>query len=285
VSIDSLHRSLEIGFKENLTLTLSDTHKRIIHNATVQVMQLGGDAVAGLTTLFGGRNIDAVRDFLLSGANASITSPGAPISFEIKYVHDNFPAQLSNTLEYTYTYTDYHPVAPQNNVEIDVFNIRIDPPTSTSKTGKMKIDQRSYAEIRNLRVTTGINGTEQTINSGNFNRGRYRIHGGADIPIYNVYRLPSMGDTNNRIRISCQLYVYTHVYRDLNLSPDTKGETIEFIAEFGYRDGRWQMLTSEGNTNSPFIAIEKIAHQVGSAAVNARLNYRFEQDRQAYPLR
>jgi hypothetical protein len=186
-------------------------------------------------------------------------------------------------LEYTFTYTDFRPVAPLNNVEIDIFNIRIDPPIPT--TMKMNVDQRSYAEIRNLRVTTGPNGTEQVINAGNFNRNRYRIHGGADIPIYNVYRLPAMGSTSHRIRIHCELYVYTHVYRNLNLNPDTKGETIELLVEFEYRDGRWHQVASEDNTGQPFIRIMREAYQVGSAKVNARLNYRFAQDREIYPLR
>ena len=65
----------------------------------VQVFQLGGDAQRGIETAWA-QDLEGIKEFLAEGANVSFQSPGAPISYTVKFLKNAQMVRMNNTMEY-----------------------------------------------------------------------------------------------------------------------------------------------------------------------------------------
>jgi len=74
-------------------------HAETMQRTTASVFQLGGDAENSFTSVMA-LDFDKIREFLERGANFSARSPGAPISFTVKYLKNAQTVRLNNTMEY-----------------------------------------------------------------------------------------------------------------------------------------------------------------------------------------
>jgi len=74
-------------------------HSETMNRTTVRAMQIGGDAAHGLDQLLSS-DLTTVQNFLDGGANFSAQSPGAPISYTIRYLRDASLVRMNNTMEF-----------------------------------------------------------------------------------------------------------------------------------------------------------------------------------------
>ena len=65
----------------------------------VQVFQLGGDAQRGIETAWA-QDLEGIKEFLAEGANVSQQSPGAQISYTVKFLKNAQMVRMNNTMEY-----------------------------------------------------------------------------------------------------------------------------------------------------------------------------------------
>ena len=74
-------------------------YNKVMSNTSVRIMQIGGNAADGLNSATA-PNLSTIQTFLDRGANFSPQSPGAPISYTIKYLKDASLVRMNNTMEY-----------------------------------------------------------------------------------------------------------------------------------------------------------------------------------------
>jgi hypothetical protein len=101
--------------KEDLEFTLNasfsgfgvnaDADTKLKINDTLQktramVSQFGGDAQNSFTNVMA-LNLEAITDFMEKGANFSAQSPGAPISYTVKYLKNAQVVRLQNAMNFT----------------------------------------------------------------------------------------------------------------------------------------------------------------------------------------
>ena len=87
------------GFGSSAYLESEAHYNEVMKQTTVRVMQIGGDAADGLSSATA-PDLGTVQTFLDRGANFSPQSPGAPISYTIKYLKDASLVRMNNTMEY-----------------------------------------------------------------------------------------------------------------------------------------------------------------------------------------
>jgi len=83
----------------NVNVSAEAHHKAVMNQTSVKIMQIGGDAASGLNQATA-LDLDSLQAFLVKGANFSPQSPGAPISYVVKYLKDASLARMNNTMEY-----------------------------------------------------------------------------------------------------------------------------------------------------------------------------------------
>jgi hypothetical protein len=76
-------------------------HKRIIQESELKVLILGGSAGAAVEVLAAKDKVAQLSQFLRTGANFTLQSPGVPLAYQVRYLKDNTLARLSYTTDYT----------------------------------------------------------------------------------------------------------------------------------------------------------------------------------------
>jgi len=74
-------------------------YKKTMEKTSVRILQIGGDAEGGLSTAMA-LDLEGIQKFLEKGANFSAKSPGAPISYTVKYLKNAKLVKMNNTLDY-----------------------------------------------------------------------------------------------------------------------------------------------------------------------------------------
>lgn len=92
------------------TADLSTEQKKVLNESSIQTLILGGNGPAAIQALRGDSAKD-IKDYLLSGANFSRTSPGVIISYTARYLVDNDVARVSSATDYVIHTTKANPVA------------------------------------------------------------------------------------------------------------------------------------------------------------------------------
>ncbi|RMZ61153.1 hypothetical protein D1632_04100 [Chryseobacterium nematophagum] len=102
-----IEQALNFAYKNpaaSITASQKAEYSSTLQNARVYVKQLGGSATAGLessmSTLAG--NFDSVRDFVVTGAEASKTNPGYPIEYTAVNIGSNLPVTIKVEDQVTY---------------------------------------------------------------------------------------------------------------------------------------------------------------------------------------
>lgn len=72
-------------------------YRDVVQNSTIKAYSLGGNAQEALDT---STDFSRLKDYLINGAFLSADSPGAPISYTLRYLKNANPVRLNNTLEY-----------------------------------------------------------------------------------------------------------------------------------------------------------------------------------------
>jgi hypothetical protein len=96
--------------------------KEVMTKTKVRLTQIGGDASAGLETL-DGTNFNSIRKFMAAGARFSPSSPGAVISYKVRYLSDGQLMKLGTTMDYTVT--ERVPAGSASSVTSSRFNFDI----------------------------------------------------------------------------------------------------------------------------------------------------------------
>jgi thiol-activated cytolysin len=97
---------LKVSVNAAFSLTLSGTadvdaqRKQVLESSQMQVLAIGGSARHAAEVIAGGR-LEAIRKYVLDGANFSRTSPGVPISFQARYLPGNTTAGMALTSSWT----------------------------------------------------------------------------------------------------------------------------------------------------------------------------------------
>jgi len=81
----------KVEAEANFAKTMTQTNAR--------VFQIGGNAERGFTPAMA-LDMEAIKEFLDAGANFSAKSPGAPISYTVKYLKNAKVVRMNNTMEY-----------------------------------------------------------------------------------------------------------------------------------------------------------------------------------------
>jgi hypothetical protein len=98
----SLQAALNVAFSSgfvNGQIDLSVSQKTIIEQSTVQVLALGGSGTPAILLLTSDK-VNGLKNYLTAGANFSSDSPGAPISYTVRYLRDNSLARVSAAADY-----------------------------------------------------------------------------------------------------------------------------------------------------------------------------------------
>jgi hypothetical protein len=89
------------GAAVGASLTASAAYKKVINESTVKAYALGGSAEDAISAVAGTDQFEKIAAFLTTGANFDKKSPGAPISYTIRYLGDSSQVKLALTTEYT----------------------------------------------------------------------------------------------------------------------------------------------------------------------------------------
>lgn len=270
-------RSLEIAVKAAFigqNVNASSTEAKTFNEAKCKMVQIGGDPVAGLETVFG--DFQKLQAFVINGAVVSSTNIGVPISYKLSHLVDNSTVRLSNTLEYDFTSQTFLRAAPQNDVVIDVFNADMPAPTSGRKVSNHSTMTLKKVEVCNIKKNgILIEKAELLVEPVTLNTKDQ----GANIPIYRS-AIFSKVNKDTRIRIEAEFYVKNQTYKgETHKAEDTFTLIREF--EFDTINNAWRPIEE---TSNPFTKLSIHKDNFGSATMDFQLNYRFTCDGIIYPI-
>ncbi len=95
-----LEASLNMAFNgmQSGSVEAAGAYQSVTENSTVRAYALGGNTQEALQVA---TDFTSLSDYLVNGAQLSADSPGAPISYTIRYLKNASIVRMNNTLEYT----------------------------------------------------------------------------------------------------------------------------------------------------------------------------------------
>jgi hypothetical protein len=124
-------------------------HKSVLESSQMQVLAIGGSARHAADVIAGGR-LEAIRAYVLEGANFSRTSPGVAISFQARYLRDNSTAGMALSSSWTQR------TIGARDVEV---NVDVGPRSGVVDTGIMVREGDTVALLANGEIWSGVLGT------------------------------------------------------------------------------------------------------------------------------
>ncbi|MDR1349061.1 MAG: thiol-activated cytolysin family protein [Prevotellaceae bacterium] len=273
-SAQQLKRSLSAAYS-SLEMSYGQKEKKTVNESKCTVVQLGGDPKAGLEVALG--NFDKIKDFLSDGSIVSDVNVGVPISYKINHLADNTTARLTNTLSYTFTSQEFYPDSVQNNIVIDIFNIK-----ASSGSGGT-ISNYSNFTISSLSIYYDDGQKIEVISTPV----TVPLKGGMNYPMY-YYRLFEKVKSSSRIRIECKIKAHHQSYGHGKWGQGGTHEgnpeyTLVQDFEYNKNDSKWQPVTSTDPAvrHKPF---ESLNYTLSGGGMNTdvSLYYRFYCDGRIY---
>lgn len=277
-SQQELEMAINVGYRKTFDSNLELKSKKVLNESRCKMIQIGGNAEAGLATVFG--DFDKLREFIINGAEVSPRNVGAPISYHIKYLRDNTDAKLSNTLKYKVTTKQYYPVKPQNKINIDFLKLKVSRIRPLSKRYHVSTNY-TYAKLKSIHILSEQTGDNKQpvvlydrdmrgININNQIKNGY----GIDVPLNSYYNWPkhNIGD---RITITGTVEVHNRIYHG-----GYKQETRDVVLQRTFvcnNKGQWESLEDIKPAKDAFTSIKK-TEIIASAEVDLDLQIRFSQD-------
>jgi hypothetical protein len=270
-----LEDAIKLAYNDFSTNVNSET-REIINSSTCTAVQLGGDPQGGLEA-FTGNDFDKIRKFISNSSIVSDVNVGVPISYKINHLADNTAARLTNTLSYTFTSQEFYPGEPQNNIVIDIFNIKASPRSGST------ISNYSNFTVSNLSIYYD-NGQQIKVISSPVTK---PLKGGMDYPVF-YYRLFEKVKTEYRIRIECNIKAHQQTYGGGKWGQGGTREgnpEYRLVQDFEYNqdDNKWQPVVST-DSESKHRPFESLNYTLtgGSMDTDVTLNYRFYCDGRIY---
>lgn len=275
-SQQELEVAVNAGYRKYFNTACETQHRKILNESRCKMIQIGGNAEAGLATVFG--DFDKLREFIINGAEVSPQNVGAPISYHIKYLHDNTDAKLSNTLKYKVTTKQYYQVDARNNVAVDFLKLKASRIRPVSRKYHVSTNC-SYVKIKSISVDVHRlkNNKYEKLDSYDIfeaNSDKVFVNGyGTDIPL-NSYDSRGTMYLGDRITIQCKVEVHNEIYY-WGRTKDTRLITLQrtFICN---NKGQWESLDKLKPAEA-FSSIKK-TEIIASAEVDLDLQIRFSQD-------
>ncbi len=264
-SADSLHAAVNLAFQIGIgaTLDADANHIQTFNESEVSVIQIGGDAASGLQAAFG--DVASLRSFIIDGAKPSRSNVGAPISYEIAYVHSNANVVNTTTTEYSIDETIYVPID-----QADVFKMKFFKMTSRYSPSLKNISCYAYFKVNDVYVKY----------SNDYSRSRIYTNSLAtqlstsetEQAIYSSYvKIPDSEkfEVGDEITVTID-YSYRHnsYYNgrdDSGHKTDTKTLSYMYIA-----DGKWDIQEKDGSYD--FNSCEFTLNSVGGTSTH-KLNF------------
>ena len=251
------------------------TQIKTFNEAKCKMVQIGGDPVAGLETVFG--DYHKLKAYITNGAVVSATNIGVPISYKLSHLVDNSTVRLSNTLEYDFTSQTFLRADPTNDVVIDVVNAYMPAPTSGRN-----VSNHSTMTLKRVDVSI-IKANGDMIRARSLLKSPVTLatkDQGANIPIYQA-AIFSRIDRNTRIRIESEFYVKNQTYKGETHKDEGTFWLVQDF-EFDIQNNVWKPIKE---TNNAFTELSVHKDNFGSATMDFQLNYRFLCDGVVYPIR
>lgn len=273
-SANSLEAAVRAAFLQQ-EVAVTATLIKTFNEAKCKLVQIGGDPVAGLETVFG--DFEKINAFLTNGAVVSPTNIGAPISYKLSHLVDNSTVRLSNTLEYDFTSQMFQLAEPKNNIVIDILDACMLAPSSDRTVSNHSTMTLKKVNVSNIKV------------NGDFIKGKAYLTSpitlptkgqGAQIPIYKALELSEVGK-DTRIRIEAEFYVKNETYGGATKKEEGTFTLIQDF-EFNPQNNAWSPI-KEANNAFTKLSIHK--DNFGKASMDFQLNYRFMCDGIIYPIK
>jgi|GEM_PF-3735114 len=246
-SAEELHAAISASYKGafEINTNLTVDQKKVFNESSVSLMQLGGDATAGLEVAFqstaGDRN-DKLREFVVNGATVSPTNIGAPISFKINQLYNNNTVKMANTTEYTVENRYYAPVNVERNVTVNIWDFEAEPLEIDTKHRDLRSSSRldvSSIVVQKIGPDGTVSG-KQTFHRNDFNN--MPSLNGVTKMIYGTANYQGVQE-DQKIMISC-----SGTFRNRsNASDKPIPFDIAQIFEYSIADNKW-VPVAEGAT-------------------------------------
>jgi hypothetical protein len=150
-SASDLQASVNAAFSGAVsgTADVGAHHKSVLESSQMQVLAIGGSARRAADVIAGGR-LEAIRAYVLEGANFSRTSPGVAISFQARYLCDNSTAGMALSSSWTQR------TISARDVDVDV---DVGPRSGLVDTGIMVREGDTVVLVSKGEVWSGVLGT------------------------------------------------------------------------------------------------------------------------------
>lgn len=274
-----LEVAVNVGYRKFFDSELETRSRKVLNESRCKMIQIGGNPEAGLATVFG--DFDKLQEFIINGANVSTQNVGAPISYSIKYLHDNTDAQLSNTLKYKVTTRQYYPVKAYNDVNLDLLKLKVSRIRPKKKRLRVSTSY-TYAKITSVRLKMARLENGKYVEENIIDRVRldevlnkkYSNGYGVEIP-FGAYCYCQAMNANDRITLEVDVEVHNSCYW-LGYTSGTEIVTLQRTFECN-RNKQWSCVDTDVKKGDEFSSI-KVTRVVGGAEVDLDLQIRFSQD-------
>jgi thiol-activated cytolysin len=175
-----VEKALEVAFSKwgkELSVDFSQRDKEVLENSTIKALIIGGSA-DGAVQVFTDR-LAGLENFIVSEAEYSANSQGAPLAYTLRFLKDNSVATV--VLPSSYTVQDCFVTCPQTVAQFGSFGgnggapfNNLFPPCAKVKS----IQVRSAERVDAIKIAYEYEGEEYTISEGGL--------GGSESPVYTV---------------------------------------------------------------------------------------------------
>lgn len=127
---------------------ITNEETKIMRNANVYLVQVGGNPESGLETITG--DPEKIREFVGKGATFSKDNVGAPISYKVCYLSNAVPLTAYRSLDVTSKKLVYSLEEKKNNVTIEIKSLRSN--RLRLSGGNREISNHSWLSVGNIEI-------------------------------------------------------------------------------------------------------------------------------------
>jgi thiol-activated cytolysin len=114
----ALHAAFNAGVHDG-SIDISTEYKKIIEQSSIKALVLGGSGDSGTKVVSG---IEGLKEYIQDGGNYNKDSPGAPLSYKMRYLKDNSVGKVVLSTEYAIRQCELN--YPQYRIEIKSIKCR-----------------------------------------------------------------------------------------------------------------------------------------------------------------
>ena len=268
---------------EKDTLGITPRQRDIFKNkiSNVTLLQIGGKSMDNPIEAIK-LNPDAIRDFIVKGAQFSPDNVGAVVSYRVQYLANNTPLAICRTLDTEYETQKYIKVEDSNEVSLKIRGIHV--PTIRKLPGvKGDLSFYSRCETRPLSITV-YDERNRPVTTGSFDpQIKATTHKYEILRNYNhIFRAGKLGvSPEHRIVVEGSV-----IFRNKRLNRQDQTNEFPIRAEFRYnRDKReWEVFYDSDTQPGKFGDI-RIYKEFAGCTSEMHIYYMFHTTFTTYPKR